>query len=113
MKQYEIFPLENSMLVTCREHLIKQFVFDFCTCFHYYKRRHFCFYNTLTCKAHPKGCKIIKCYSSYRRSLKELQNPFPDYIISKKMKEVKIVKFSHKTTCPRLATIDSAGYDLY
>ena len=29
------------------------------------------------------------------------------------MREVKFVRFSHKDTCPRQATTDSAGYDFH
>ena len=78
---YELFPNENSLLVTCREHLIKTFVFDPILCLHYYKRRYFVFYNTLACKTHPKVCKIIKCYVCYRRGLLKTKCTFPAFFI--------------------------------
>ena len=59
---YEEFYTDNSLLVTYTKHLIDVFVLDTFLCLHYYRRRHFVFYNALGCKAHPQGCKIVKCY---------------------------------------------------
>ena len=76
---YELFRGENSLFISCREHLRKTFVFDPAICVHYYKRRHFVLYNTICCN--PKGCKIIKCYPCYIKSLTEAKSAFPVFMI--------------------------------
>ena len=78
---YELFSHENTLLVTCREHLIKTFVFDLSHCLHYYERRHFVFYNTIDYKTHRKCCKKIKCYVCYRTTLLQIKRAFPVFII--------------------------------
>ena len=78
---YELFSAENSLLISCREYLIKIFVFDLAICIHYYKRRRFVFCNTICCKTHPKDCKIIRCYPRYRKSLIKAKSGFPVFII--------------------------------
>ena len=78
---YEHFVHDNSLLVRCRDHLITCFVFDPSLCLHYYNRRHFVFFNTIGCKTHPKGYKIIKCYVCYRRSLLQVKRGFLCFLI--------------------------------
>ena len=64
---YEELYTECSLLVTCKKHLTDAFVFDPFLWLHYYKRKHFIFYNTLGSKAHLQGCKIVTCYVCYRK----------------------------------------------
>ena len=80
---YEHFSNNNVFLISCRERSVKVFVFDSCYCFHYYKRRHFVFSNTIACRTHPKGYKIIKSYTCYRRSIKKSKEAFLVFIILK------------------------------
>ena len=54
---YEQFPHENSLILPCREHLIKTFVFDPVLCLHYYKRIHFVFIIHLVVKVILKNVK--------------------------------------------------------
>ena len=77
---YEELYRGNSLLVTCKKHLIDAFLFRPFLCLHYCKRRHFVFYNARGCKTHPRDCKIVKCYACYRKCVKKLKTAFPFFI---------------------------------
>ena len=66
---YEMFPLENSLLITCRTDLITSFVLDPYSCFYYYVRRHFSFVNRNITEKYLHNSKVIKCYPCYRTYL--------------------------------------------
>ena len=68
---YEMFPLENSLLITCRRDVIMSFVLDRYSCFHDCVRIHFSFVNENITEKYPYYSKVIKCYPCYRRSLKK------------------------------------------
>ena len=76
----EEFYSENSLLLCSRHHQIEVLYLTLFCVYIYYQRRHFVFYNALGCQTHPKGCKIVKCYICYRKSIKKIKSAFPVYI---------------------------------
>ena len=67
---YEVFPLENNLLITSKKDLITQFVLDPYNCFNCYVRRHFSFVNDYITLRYPYQSKVIKCFPFHRKSLK-------------------------------------------
>ena len=80
---YEMFPYENSLLIACKKDLIASFVLDPYACFHYCKRRHFSFISEYI-TIYPKGSKVIKCHTCFKKSLKKIVTSFPVFIKYKK-----------------------------
>ena len=74
---FDQFPLENSLLVTCRKDLITHFVLDSYSCFHFYDARYFDIINDYITTNYPYETKVIKCYKCYRKSIKHIGKSFP------------------------------------
>ena len=101
---FDEFPLENSILVSCRKDLVCHFTLGPYSYFHYFVRKHFSFVNDYISVIYPYQAVVIKCEPCYRKSVTQEEE---------KMKKIKFVRFYAKAKAPKRATVDSAGYDLY